>query len=468
MFERAPIATARVSRAFARLGRSGGRDARGPILALALALASPALAADGGRYGEVEVIAPKQAPRGLVLLFSDRGGLQAADRARLHTLADEGAIAVGVDSEAYLQNLERAKPGCLTLFEDAEDLSRQLQRQFPAPFYRVPIAAGSGLGGAVAGAIVAQSPLQTVGAALAVDPAPGPLPTRELCPRPLEADDREGPGTIDAPVLKNPWRVALSPAAAPAVRARFSELKTPKLDVVALPAAPDAAGFAALIEPWLAPPAANAVAALPLVELPAAPRTRKMAIFLSGDGGWRDVDKRVSEKLQSLGVSVVGWDSLKYFWARKTPDETAADLAAVLSAYTQKWGCDEVALIGFSFGADVMPFLFDRLDPSWRRRIALVSLMSPGAAADWRIRVAGWFGAGPSDEATPLEPAVAKMPGAAMQCFYGKADAGNSCGLFAARGAEAIAKPGDHHMDGDYDLIGREIFEGFEKRTAGR
>ena len=433
-----------------------------------LAALTPARATDGGRFGDVEVVAPQVAPRGLVFLFSDAGGLKAGDRARLAAIASEGAIAVGVDSDAYLARLATAEPGCLILFRDAEHLSRQVQRAHPGPLYRVPIVAGEGLGGALASRIVAQSPLQTVGAGLAVDPAAALPLKRELCPRPLEADDREGPGTPDAPVLKNPWEVALTPAASAATRARFAAMagKVKLLSVRDLKGEPDGAAFAALLRPFLAPVKPVSVDGLPLVEMPARPRTRRMAVFISGDGGWRDVDKRVSEKLQSLGVSVVGLDSLRYFWRRKTPEETAADVNAVIAAYMTKWGCDEVALIGFSFGASVIPFVYDRLDPDLRAHVAMISLLSPGMAADWEIRVVGWFGAGPSSLATPLQPALGPVPGARVQCFYGDRDEQNSCALFRAKGAETFEKSGDHHMDGAYDPIAKEIFAGFLRRTG--
>ena len=221
-----------------------------------------------------------------------------------------------------------------------------------------------------------------------------------------------------------------------------------------------------LVKPFLAPNHVTNIDGLPLVEMPAKVHTRRMAVFISGDGGWRDVDKRVSEKLQQLGVSVVGWDSLRYFWRRKTPDQAAADLSAVLSTYTQKWNCDQVALIGFSFGADVMPFLYDRLDEEWRKRVAQISLMSPFAAADWEIEVSGWFGSGPTAAATPLAPALGPIPGDRVQCFYGNLEKDNSCGLFAAKGADLFEKAGEHHLDGDFDLVARQIFEGFERRTT--
>jgi type IV secretory pathway VirJ component len=434
-----------------------------------LAVATPVFGQDGGRYGKVEVVAPSSPARGLVILFSDAQGPGPRDKARLEAIANAGAIAVSVDSRTYLDNLRRADPGCLILFRDAEQLSRQLQREHPTPEYRVPIVAGEGLGGELASRVVIQSQLQTVGGGIAVDPAASLPLERDICPRPLEADDRQGPGTPDAPVLKNPWIVALTPSYPADARAHLTELAahTRLMSLHDLPNAGDALAFADLVRPLLSPEHSRTVDALPLVEMRAAHPTRRMAVFISGDGGWRDVDKRVSEKLQTLGVSVVGIDSLRYFWSPKTPDQVAADVAAVIEAYEKKWNCDQVALIGFSLGADVLPFVYNRLDPSLRDHIAMMTILSPGPAADWVIRVVGWFGSGPSDAATPVGPAVATLPGKIVQCFFGRDDKGRGCGLYAARGAEVFSKSGDHHMDHDYDLIGRQIADGFSERTKG-
>ena len=68
--------------------------------------------------------------------------------------------------------------------------------------------------------------------------------------------------------------------------------------------------LAALVRPRLKPattPPTTGIAKLPLIELPAEPRGPLLAIVLSGDGGWRDLDKTISEKLQSKeSLSSVG------------------------------------------------------------------------------------------------------------------------------------------------------------------
>ena len=55
-----------------------------------------------------------------------------------------------------------------------------------------------------------------------------------------------------------------------------------------------------------------------------------LAVIISGDGGWRDLDQTIARDLQSWGVSVAGVDSLRYFWNHKSPEQAADDLARVI------------------------------------------------------------------------------------------------------------------------------------------
>ncbi len=123
-------------------------------------------------------------------------------------------------------------------------------------------------------------------------------------------------------------------------------------------------------------------------------------------------------------------------------------------------------MIGFSFGADVLPFLYDRLRPALREYVPMLSLLSLGRAADRQIRVMGWLGAPPSAEATPVGPAIQPIPGRLIQCFYGDQDTGSYCPQLVRQGAEVIEKKGIHHFDGNYVLMARQILDGFERRAG--
>ena len=86
-----------------------------------------------------------------------------------------------------------------------------------------------------------------------------------------------------------------------------------------------------------------------------------LAVVLSGDGGWAEIDKSISAGLSTAGVPVVGWSSLDYYWTPRSPERAAGDLARIIEHYTTAWQKARVLIVGYSFGADVAPFLVNRL-----------------------------------------------------------------------------------------------------------
>ena len=110
------------------------------------------------------------------------------------------------------------------------------------------------------------------------------------------------------------------------------------------------------------PPDRAAIDELPVVELPAEGRPNDvLAIILSGDGGWADLDKVFGEAFQKQGLDTVGFDCLKYFWKTRQPEEVSQMLGTVLRYYLHAWNKKRVLLVGYSFGACWMPFLVNRL-----------------------------------------------------------------------------------------------------------
>ena len=156
-------------------------------------------------------------------------------------------------------------------------------------------------------------------------------------------------------------------------------------------------------------------------------------------------------------MAVVGLDSLQYFWKKRTPDESAAALARVLRHYLGAWHKEKLILIGYSRGADVLPFMASRLPDDLRARVVLVALLGPALSVEFEFHVADWLGGGGSGGALPIPPEVAKLRGLPLICVYGRDESESLCrGLDPALGAP-IELPGDHHFGGDYAGIARRI-----------
>jgi len=220
----------------------------------------------------------------------------------------------------------------------------------------------------------AQAPAATIAGAVSYDPTISVRSRIPLCSTSATSAESDGGFAYGPwPSLPGFWMVGFPGGRDTPGRQRIAALKAAGTLVnVSNSAGGAAETLAALLRPLLAPVATastEGIANLPLVELPAEPRGPLLAIVLSGDGGWRDVDSAIAQKLQTDGVSVVGWDSLRYFWSKKSPEQTARDLGAVIDTYTSRWGASKIALIGYSFGADVLPFAYDHLSPEAKVRV---------------------------------------------------------------------------------------------------
>ena len=418
------------------------------LAALLLFSAVQARADEAPPFGTPPVVTPTGSMRGMVLLFSDHGGIADSDRATAEALGKAGVLVAEIDTDAYLARLAEATEDCHFIVPDLELLSRQLQRAHPGATYHPPILAGRGLGGTLAEIGLAQAWPTTIDGAVSLDPADS-IGTQKPCGDPLAAHQ----------TLQGFWSVGFTGSAG---RARIEALKAAGTPV----AIESGQTLEALILPHL-PPAhpAGDIADLPLIELPADKPSDLLAVVLSGDGGWRDIDMNLAENLRKSGVPVIGWDALRYFWREKTPDGTAEDLAAVLQIYMAKWQASRVALIGYSFGADVLPFAYNRLPPDLQGHVVQISLLGFADRADFEITMTGWLGAPPSSDALPVAPELAHVPPGMIQCFYGADEEDSDCPSLA-KGAEIVKKPGGHHFDGDYAGLAQDILAGLQRRSG--
>jgi type IV secretory pathway VirJ component len=432
-----------------------------------------------GRFGTVSVYIPEGKPQSVAIFLSGDGGWELGVINMARALRAMGAVVIGADIRRYLASLGSAagKPGapCQMLAADFEALSHQVQKEIGMSEYHVPVLVGYSSGATVVYGALVQSPPGTFAGALSLGfCADQDFAGAALCPGAgLHYTPRGEHELVLAPsaTLRQPW-IALQgqkdevcrPQAAQAFAAQVANGELVRLPLVGHGFSVERnwmpqfrAAYARLTARVEAPPVRPpAIGDLPVTEVPAVGSSDELALLITGDGGWAGLDQELAARLAQSGVPTVGLNSLKYFWTQRTPDETARDVARLLRHYLAAWDKQRVLLVGYSFGADVLPFVVNRLPPELRARIASVSLLGIDSSAAFEVSVADWVGSG--DGGPPTRPEVAALKEVPVLCIYGEGESDSICpGLPAGTLLARVQVGKGHHFSGEYAALADHI-----------
>jgi type IV secretory pathway VirJ component len=187
---------------------------------------------------------------------------------------------------------------------------------------------------------------------------------------------------------------------------------------------------------------------LPLTVIPAEGNANKPVFFLiSGDGGWTTFDNAWCEQLAKKGVPVVGIDAKKYFWKAKTPDETTSALAPIIENYTKKWNSSGIVLAGYSFGADIVPFIANKLPDSLKSKVKLILLLSPDRYGDFEIHLSDMLSLGIAKKKYNIVSEVKKITTLRVVSLFGQEEEAINIQAFKEAGSKINLLPGDHHYN---------------------
>jgi type IV secretory pathway VirJ component len=424
-----------------------------------------------GRFENLAIYRPGGEVQRVVLFLSgDQGWNEQLSRSA-QLLASQGALVAGIDSRALFANLERDDAECVYPDGDLENLSHFLQAYYRLPSYEPSVLVGYGSGATLSYAMVAQAPAETFAGAISIDFCPELRLRKHLCEAnslhtvPLGKDR----SLLVRDKLEAQWVVLQPPAqraCRPAVAQRFVN-EAPGSQIVPVSLDPKSGNWEAALSVAVqrldppphkraTPPPAE-LAGLPVVEVPAKRAGSTLAILISGDGGWAGIDKAVAASLAEQGIAVVGIDSLRYFWKERTPQSTAADVDRIVQHYRAAWDRDDVLLIGYSQGADILPFVVNRLSAPTRARVRLAAMLGLGVRAVFEFRLANWLSQ--SDDGLPIAPELQRMSSVRALCVYSDEGDESSCPDAASSTLRAVNLPGGHHFGGDYDRVAALILE---------
>ena len=402
--------------------------------------------------GDIGVAQPVWGAQGLALVFVDTKKFPARELAQ--RLASIGLIAAIVDSSRFFKGFTAETGQCLDANHVAASIGT-LVKELPMPsVYRLIVA------GIAEGALIpfinAQSTPQDATTNLSIGFSVDLPDDLTLC-LPLATQHlNQEHHLVSSSGLKSKWRSVWNDQPATETAVFIKTLGTIDTQIAAYNTPFDTL----LIEELKAGigQTSQSLPPMPVVEVPAAKSGESVTLFYSGDGGWRDLDRTIAGEMAALNYPVVGIDVLRYFWEHKTPEQATADLAATMAYYRNHWGTKSFVLAGYSFGADILPVIYNRLTAQDKTDVTLLVLIALANTADFEIHVSGWLGQSAGE--LPLAPELAQIPKNKILCIYGKEEkAETACTDLLNSDANILELPGGHHFDNDYPKLTRQILD---------
>jgi len=398
--------------------------ARLAALLLMCASAGAAETIDYPGLGPVTIYQPAGTPRQFVVFVSGDGGWNLGVLSMAEHLVAEGAFVAGVDIVQMGKRQLASSSTCISSAGIFEALAHFVQQKYGLKRYETPILVGYSSGATLAYATLAQAPVGTFKGAVALGFCPDLEWSKPMC---------KGEG-----LERDAAKVGFIYRPAPKMRDPFIALQGEQDQVCDPPKTEEFIGKVPGAEVMMLP---------------------KVGHGYSVEKNWMpqfmEAYRKVAGELAARGVPVVGWDSLRYFWDPRTPEGAARDLDRVMQHYTQAWHKSAVLLVGYSQGADTLPFMLNRLTAESRRLVKATALIAVSNEAFFEFHVTHWLGT--PTGGLPTMPELEKGGMGAVLCVYGTDEKDSPCLDLKGPSLHKVLLPGGHHFNGDYGKVAQSI-----------
>lgn len=432
-----------------------------------------------GDFGQVYIYKPSKAPDAFVLFVSGDGGWNKGTTSIGMHIVAQGAMVVGINIKHYVKNKKLSKQSCYYPAGDFESLSIYIQKKYKFSKYLKPVLMGYSSGATLVYGALVQAPVNTFKGAISMGFCPDIVSTKPLC---------RGSGLELHPItpgvswflepysnLKNPFIVING------VKDKICNYKDTEAFVKKVPNGEfiliqDAAhgmsvksnymphllyAYKKVKESSISIPTDG-----PFVILPAEKGgNQPVVLFISGDGGWTSFDDGIAKELVKKGIAVIGMDSQKYFWQKRTPKEVALEITKMLEYYMTEWEKTTFVLVGYSFGANVVPFIMPIFPVNISKRLIKSILISPDISADFEIHISDLLHINPAREAYDVVEGVHNLRNDSIVCIFGSDEDTKRVLQFEKAGAIIRILPGKHHFNNDYNSLKNVILFSIPKKV---
>jgi type IV secretory pathway VirJ component len=429
--------------------------------------------------GKIIIYKPLSVPEEVVLFVSGDGGWNKGVIDMAKHVVSQGAMVAGIDIVDYYSKLKKLTNHCLYPASDFEQLSIIIQKKYRLHQYHKPILIGYSSGATFVYGLLAQAPSNTFKGAIALGFCPDIELDKPLCSgsglkqhliREGFSYYLESSEHLESPfiVLQGTKDQVCSYDATKQYMKDMQEAELITLPKVGhgfsveanwLPQFLDAykrmakapsyteqkAAQNKLLQGQYAEPLPDY---FPITLVPSAKTDSLPLVFMiSGDGGWTSFDQTMGETFAEKGMPVIGLDAQKYFWNSKTPEETTGEIDTALRYYLGQWGRNRFIMVGYSFGASIVPFVINRIPADMQSLLAGSFCLSPEEYADFEIHITDMLSLGNSKDIYNVVEEIRRNKINQPVCIFGEEENAEERRKFSETGATVILQPGDHHYN---------------------
>jgi type IV secretory pathway VirJ component len=194
---------------------------------------------------------------------------------------------------------------------------------------------------------------------------------------------------------------------------------------------------------------------LPVQELQAS-ASKPFIFFVSGDGGLKGFTVSLCKAIRDNGYSITSLDARSYFWDKKTPEQTTGDITHYVADALRSRADHHWIMIGYSFGADITPFVVNRLPDSLKSQLSHVILLSPSTSTDFEIHLSDMLGIG-KKRSMDVVAEINRLGNQKTTSLFGEDENEFPVSKIKLSNYQSDIIKGGHHFDGDYGAVAGRI-----------
>jgi len=186
-----------------------------------------------------------------------------------------------------------------------------------------------------------------------------------------------------------------------------------------------------------------------------------LLLFITGDAGFGKFSTELCDNIHAAGYQVCAINAKAYFWNKKTPEQTSADITAYLEKQFSRRNNQQLILAGYSFGADVMPFIVNRLPNNTRKKLVSLILISPSTSTDFEIHLSDMLG-GNKKRSMDVVAEINKLNVPRTVTIFGSDEKDFPVSAVKLEKYTNESLPGGHHFNGDAPQVARTLLKYFK------